>query len=120
MDKRVREISRFFVAPRREFAPAVWGVPRTLLSRNTSTSCSVDSLEQNATHNLVIYNLMDHPVGLKCIFSRVSCLYAKLRLTLLPPRVTPVRPLLPVAAVAAAPVLLCVSVVQLLLLKAIV
>ena len=38
MDKRVREISRFFVAPRREFAPAVWRVSRTLLSRNTSTS----------------------------------------------------------------------------------
>ena len=34
----VREISRFFVAPRREFAPAVWRVSRTLLSRNTSTS----------------------------------------------------------------------------------
>ena len=38
MDKRVREISRFFVAPRREFAPAVWRVSRTFLSRNTSTS----------------------------------------------------------------------------------
>ena len=38
MDKRVREISPFFVAPRREFAPAVWRVSRTLLSRNTSTS----------------------------------------------------------------------------------
>ena len=38
MDKRVREISRFFVALQREFAPAVWRVSRTLLSRNTSTS----------------------------------------------------------------------------------
>ena len=38
LDKRVREISRFFVAPRREFAPAIWRVSRTLLSRNTSTS----------------------------------------------------------------------------------
>ena len=38
MDKRVREISRFFVALRREFAPAVWRVSRTLLSRNTSGS----------------------------------------------------------------------------------
>ena len=36
--KRLREISRFFVAPRREFAPAVWRVSHTLLSRNTSTS----------------------------------------------------------------------------------
>ena len=40
MDKRVREISRFFVAPRCEFVPAVWRVSRTLLSRNTSTSVS--------------------------------------------------------------------------------
>ena len=38
MDKRFREILRFFVAPQREFAPAVWRVSRTLLSRNTSTS----------------------------------------------------------------------------------
>ena len=38
MDKRVREIPRFFVVPRREFAPAVWRVSWTLLSRNTSTS----------------------------------------------------------------------------------
>ena len=38
MDIRFREISRFFVVPRREFAPGVWRVSRTLLSRNTSTS----------------------------------------------------------------------------------
>ena len=38
MDKRVREISRFFVALRLEFTPAVWRVSRTLLSRNTSGS----------------------------------------------------------------------------------
>ena len=39
MDKRVREISCFFVALlQREFAPAVWRVSRTLLSRNTSGS----------------------------------------------------------------------------------
>ena len=37
IDISVREISRFFVAPRREFAPAVWRISRTLLSRNTST-----------------------------------------------------------------------------------
>ena len=37
MDKRVRETSHFFVAPQCEFAPAVWRVSRTLLSRNTST-----------------------------------------------------------------------------------
>ena len=41
MDKRVRDILRFFVAPRREFAPALWRVSRTLLSRNTSTSVQV-------------------------------------------------------------------------------
>ena len=32
------EISRFFVAPRREFAPAVCARPRTPFSINTSTS----------------------------------------------------------------------------------
>ena len=37
MDRRVREILHFFVAPQCEFAPAVWRVSRTLLSRNTST-----------------------------------------------------------------------------------
>ena len=38
MDKRVREILRFFVALRREFAPAVWHVSWTFLSRNSYTS----------------------------------------------------------------------------------
>ena len=38
MDKRVREISRFFVAPPRMFSLSVWRVSRTLLSRNTSGS----------------------------------------------------------------------------------
>ena len=38
MEKRLREISRFFVAPRREFAPAVRARPRTPFSINTSTS----------------------------------------------------------------------------------
>ena len=38
MDKRVGEILRFLVAPRHEFAPAIWRVSWTLLSRNTSTS----------------------------------------------------------------------------------
>ena len=37
MDKRVREIARFFVAPPRVFPLSVWRVSRTLLSRNTST-----------------------------------------------------------------------------------
>ena len=36
MEKRVREISRFFVAPRREFAPGVCASTRTSLSKNTS------------------------------------------------------------------------------------
>ena len=36
MDKRVREISRFFVAPPRVFPLSVWRVSRKLLSRNTS------------------------------------------------------------------------------------
>ena len=44
MDKRVREISRFFVVPQREFAPAVWRVSRTLLSRNTSISVNISSV----------------------------------------------------------------------------
>ena len=38
MEKKLREISRFFVAPRREFAPAVRARPRTPFSINTSTS----------------------------------------------------------------------------------
>ena len=38
MEKRLREISRFFVVPRREFAPAVRARPRTPFSINTSTS----------------------------------------------------------------------------------
>ena len=38
MEKRLREISRFFVAPRHEFAPAVRARPRTPFSINTSTS----------------------------------------------------------------------------------
>ena len=38
MGKWLREISHFFVAPRREFAPAVRARPRTLFSINTSTS----------------------------------------------------------------------------------
>ena len=38
MEKRLREISRFFVASRREFAPAVRARPRTPFSINTSTS----------------------------------------------------------------------------------
>ena len=37
MEKRVREISSFFVAPRSEFAPAVCARPRTPFSINTST-----------------------------------------------------------------------------------
>ena len=37
MDKRVCEISRFFVAPPRVFPLSVWCVSRTLLSRNIST-----------------------------------------------------------------------------------
>ena len=37
MEKRVREISHFFVAPRREFAPAVCARPRALFPTNTST-----------------------------------------------------------------------------------
>ena len=41
MGKRLREISRFFVAPRREFAPAVCARPRTPFSINTSTSVHV-------------------------------------------------------------------------------
>ena len=38
MEKRLREIPRFFFAPRREFAPAVRARPRTPFSINTSTS----------------------------------------------------------------------------------
>ena len=39
MEKRLREISRFFVAPRREFAPpSERACPRTPFSINTSTS----------------------------------------------------------------------------------
>ena len=38
MEKRLREISHFFIAPRREFAPAVRARPRTPFSINTSTS----------------------------------------------------------------------------------
>ena len=38
MEKRLREISRFFVAPRREFAPVVRARPRTPFSIITSTS----------------------------------------------------------------------------------
>ena len=38
MNKRVLEMSRFFVAPQREFAPAVRARPRTPFSINTSTS----------------------------------------------------------------------------------
>ena len=38
MEKWLREISHFFVAPRREFAPAVHARPRTPFSINTSTS----------------------------------------------------------------------------------
>ena len=41
MEKRLREILRFFVAPRREFAPAVRARPRTPFSINTSTSVLV-------------------------------------------------------------------------------
>ena len=37
MEKRVREILPFFVAPRPEFAPAVCACLRTLFSTNTST-----------------------------------------------------------------------------------
>ena len=47
MEKRLREISRFFVAPRREFAPAVRARPRTPFSINTSISvyfCSLSLL----------------------------------------------------------------------------
>ena len=36
MDKKVREISRFFAAPPRVFPLSVWCVSRKLLSRNTS------------------------------------------------------------------------------------
>ena len=38
MEKRLREISHFFVAPRREFAPAIRARPRDPFSINTSTS----------------------------------------------------------------------------------
>ena len=38
MEKRLREISRFFVALRRESAPAVCARPHTPFSINTSTS----------------------------------------------------------------------------------
>ena len=38
MEKMLREISRFFVAPRRVFAPAVRARPRTPFSINTFTS----------------------------------------------------------------------------------
>ena len=41
MEKRLREISCFFVAQRREFAPAVRARPRTPFSINTSTSVHV-------------------------------------------------------------------------------
>ena len=37
MGEKVREISRFFVVLRREFAPAVCAGPHTLFSTNTST-----------------------------------------------------------------------------------
>ena len=38
MEKRLRKISRFFVAPQCEFAPAVRTRPRTPFSINTTTS----------------------------------------------------------------------------------
>ena len=38
MGERLREISRFFVAPLREFDPAVRARPRTPFSINISTS----------------------------------------------------------------------------------
>ena len=38
MEKRLRETSRFFVAPRREFTPAVCARPRTPFSINNFTS----------------------------------------------------------------------------------
>ena len=38
MEKMLHEISRFFVVPRREFAPAVRARPHTPFSINTSTS----------------------------------------------------------------------------------
>ena len=44
MEKRLRKISRFFVAPRREFAPAVCARPRTPFSINTSTLVLIDYL----------------------------------------------------------------------------
>ena len=41
MEIRLREISRFFVAPRREFAPTVSARQRTPFSINTSTSVCI-------------------------------------------------------------------------------
>ena len=41
MEKRLREVSRFFVAPRREFAPVVRARPRTPFSIITSTSVQI-------------------------------------------------------------------------------
>ena len=58
MEKRLREISRFFVAPRREFAPAVWRVSRTLLYRNTSTSVL-------STSKFLVLRLLPHCPGLR-------------------------------------------------------
>ena len=43
MEKRLREISRFFVAPQREFAPAVRARPRIPFSINTSTSVQTNA-----------------------------------------------------------------------------
>ena len=58
MGKRLREISRFFVAPRRELAPAVRARPPTPFSINTSTSVLMDQ-------SLTAKNMFRESVGIK-------------------------------------------------------
>ena len=57
MEKRLHEISRFFVAPRCEFAPAVCARPRTPFSINTFTSVLFSELDgvrgRNWSHGVI-------------------------------------------------------------------
>ena len=56
LDKRVREISRFFVAPPSVFPLSVWRVSWTLLSRNTSTS--VDNLDVTRREGILLQHTL--------------------------------------------------------------
>ena len=77
MEKRVREISRFFVAPPRVFPLSVRARPRTVLSTNTSTLVCTLRLKRkiHVTFPPTSTHLNSQLIPLKCAFFRARELF---------------------------------------------